>query len=120
MKTANKGIVLALIICAIVYAGIGTHPTPRGPQAGAAFAQNTPQKVVPIISVGSGVRVGGALVTAPNQATLNKVVAVGQLEGTFSDVARIRALIPVSSTNVVQNLTRVPGASVIGLVDIKI
>ncbi len=120
MRTALKGIMFLLIICAIVYAGISIQPAHKGMEMSTAIAQNVPQKIVPIISVGSGLRVGGALVTAPSQASLKRVVAVGQLEGNFQKSVRVRVLIPVSSQNVVQKITRVPGASVVGLVDIKI
>ena len=77
------------------------------------------QKVVPIISIGSGTRVGGALVTGAS-SQVRRVVAVGQLEGTFASAVRVRVMIPVSSTNFVRNITRVPGTSVAGLVDIKL
>ena len=83
--------------------------------------QDTPtsQKVVPIISVGSGLRVGGALVTG-SQSSLRQVVAVAQVEGQFGNAVRVRALIPVSTENVIQNIRRVPQTSVIGLVDIPL
>lgn len=77
------------------------------------------EKVVPIISVGSGIRVGGALVSGASNR-LSQVVAVAQLEGNFGNSVRVRALIPVSTTNVVQNIRRVPETSVIGLVDISL
>lgn len=77
------------------------------------------QKIVPIISIGSGTRVGGALV-AGAKSRLDKVVAVAQIEGKFGGSVRVRALVPVSTTNVVQNITRVPETAVIGLVDIKL
>ena len=77
------------------------------------------EKVVPIISVGSGTRIGGALVTGPRDR-LEEVVAVAQLEGNFGSSVRVRALIPVSSEDVVQEIKRVPQTSVIGLVDIRL
>lgn len=79
----------------------------------------TGQKIVPIISIGSGTRVGGALVSGA-KSRLDKVVAVAQIEGNFGGSVRVRALVPVSTTNVVQNITRVPETAVIGLVDIKL
>ncbi|MHB0913523.1 MAG: hypothetical protein ACYC2Y_08760 [Armatimonadota bacterium] len=84
-------------------------------------ASETPvgQKVVPIISVGRGVRVGGALVTGSRER-LAEVRAVAQIEGQFGNSVRVRVLVPVSTENVVQNISRVPETSVIGLVDIPL
>lgn len=79
----------------------------------------TAQKVVPIISVGQGVRVGGALVTG-SRARLDEVKAVAQVETQYQDVARIRILVPVSTEDVVQQIRRVPQTAVIGLVDIEL
>ena len=120
MKSTLKGILFLLLVCAIVYAGIGTQPTHDGLVIAKASAANAPQKIVPIISAGQGIRIGGALVTGVSKYSLNKVVAVVQLEGSFAKSVRVRALVPVSSVKVVQKITRVPGASVIGLVDIKL
>lgn len=131
MRTIFKGILFLLIVWAIMYPALSTHrglATPTFAEAASAQGmrttkvQNTsaPQKIVPIISVGSGLRLGGALVTGPNQSTLNRVVAVGQIDGNFNQSVRVRVLVPVSSQNVVQHISRVPGTSVIGLVDIKI
>jgi len=77
------------------------------------------EKVVPIISVGTGTRVGGALVTGPGES-LDRVTAVGQIEGTLGRSVRARALVPVSSEDVVREIRRVPQTSVIGLVDIRL
>ena len=89
--------------------------------SGAPAVIETPvaQKVVPIISVGKGTRIGGALV-AGSKSKLDEVVAVAQLEGQFGDAVRVRVLVPVSSEDVVRNISRVPETSVIGLVDIKL
>jgi hypothetical protein len=77
------------------------------------------EKIVPILSIGSGTRVGGAVVSG-DAARLGEVVAVAQVEGQFGNAVRVRILVPVSTTNVVQNIRRVPGTSVIGLVDIQL
>lgn len=77
------------------------------------------QKIVPIISIGKGTRVGGALVAGAS-SRLDQVVAVAQIEGTFGGSVRVRALVPVSTENVVSNIKRVPETAVIGLVDIKL
>ena len=77
------------------------------------------EKIVPILSVGAGTRVGGAVVSG-SADRLGQVVAVAQVEGQFGNAVRVRVLVPVSTTNVVQNIRRVPGTSVIGLVDIQL
>jgi hypothetical protein len=82
-------------------------------------AEPTSEKIVPIISVGQGTRIGGAQVTGPKNR-VSEVVAVAQIEGTFQSAVRIRVLVPVSSENVIQKISRVPQTSVTALVDIKI
>lgn len=77
------------------------------------------QKIVPIISIGQGLRVGAAVVAGPNYM-LDQVKAVAQLDGQFAGSVRVRVLVPVSTENVVSNIQRVPETSVIGLADIKL
>lgn len=77
------------------------------------------EKVVPIISVGSGTRIGGALVSG-NRDRIDDVRAVAQVEGTMGSSVRVRILVPVSTENVVQEIRRVPETSVTGLVDIRL
>ena len=77
------------------------------------------EKVVPIISVGTGTRVGGALVSG-SRTRLDEVVAVAQIEGQLGTAVRMRALVPVSAEDVVREIRRVPETSVIGLVDIRL
>lgn len=79
----------------------------------------TATKIVPIISVGSGLRIGGAQVTGPKEY-IAQVKAVAQIEGDFRDVVRARVLVPVSTEDIVQKLSRVPQTSVTALVDIKL
>lgn len=79
----------------------------------------TSEKIVPIISAGKGVRIGGAQVTGPRDR-VHEVVAVAQLEGDYQGAVRARVLVPVSSENVVENISRVPQTSVNALVDIKL
>ncbi len=84
----------------------------------ATSSEPTSQKIVPIISAGSGVRVGGAQVTGP-RSRVDDVVAVAQIEGSLGSI-RGRVLVPVSAQNVVQNISRVPQTSVTALVDIRL
>jgi hypothetical protein len=77
------------------------------------------EKVVPIVSIGSGTRIGGALVTG-SKDKVDEVRAVAQVEGDFGSSVRVRILVPVSTEDVVKEIRRVPETSVIGLVDIKL
>ena len=77
-------------------------------------------KVVPILSVGNkGNAVGIAQVQGP-KVDVDKVVAVAQPEFTFLGELRLRAMIPVSSKNVVENIRAVPNVGVSGIVDIRL
>lgn len=74
-------------------------------------------KVVPIISVGSGKYVGAVQVVGP-KSQVDKVQAVGQLEGSFNNIARAKALIPLATKDVT-NLNRVQGVGVSAMIDLK-
>ena len=78
-------------------------------------------KVVPIlsISIGSSSAVGAAQVTGPKYL-LDKVQAVAAPEVKFLGEIGIRALIPVSSKNVIQDIRKVDGVGVSGIVDLKL
>lgn len=76
-------------------------------------------KAVPAISAGDGIRLGMVVVAGPEKQ-VEQVKAVAVLEGDFKDVARFRALIPVSVEDVGKNISRVPHTAVIGLIDWKI
>lgn len=108
--------------------GIGLLVDRFGPEINKAFnkiqdfdaseAQLT--KVVPILSVsGKGKNIGAAQVMGPRSAVA-KVTAVAQVETDFARVVRLRAMIPVESKNVVNNIRRVKGVGVSGLIDVKI
>ena len=75
-------------------------------------------KVVPIISAGKGVHIGAVQVTGP-VASVNRVKAVAQVEGSFSR-ARVRVLIPVDTVNPVASPSRVQGVGVSALVDLRL
>lgn len=74
-------------------------------------------KVVPIISVGSGKYVGAVQVIGP-KSQVDKVQAVGQLEGSFNNIARAKALIPLATKDIT-NLNRVQGVGVSAMIDLK-
>lgn len=75
-------------------------------------------KVVPIISAGRGVYLGAAQVAGP-QTMVKKVKAVAQLEGKFSEF-RVKALIPVDTTNPAAKPSRIRGVGVTGLIDVNL
>lgn len=79
-------------------------------------------KVVPILSAGIASRqaIGAAQVMGP-KTLVDKVQAVAQLEqDLFGREIKIRAMVPVSSTDVVKNIRKVDGVGVSGIVDLKL
>ena len=74
-------------------------------------------KVVPIISVGKGAKVGAAQVIG-DKDKVAKVKAVAQLEGSLHKI-RFKALIPIESFDVT-HLKRVYGVGLSALVDYKL
>ncbi len=83
-------------------------------------------KVVPILSIGVGVDsaggsyIGAAQVQGP-KAQVDKVEAVAQIEGAFSNLVRLKGLVPVDSLNPIPgNLHRVYGVGVTALVDFRL
>ncbi|AIE85198.1 hypothetical protein [Fimbriimonas ginsengisoli] len=85
-----------------------------------SFATTT--KVVPIISAGIDSRkaIGAAQVMGPRDK-VDQVQAVAQLDqDIFGREIKIRAMIPISSKEVVQDIKRVEGVGVSGIVDLKL
>ena len=76
-------------------------------------------KVVPIVSIGSGTRIGAAQVGGVTKAAVDRTKAEGQLEGTFSRV-RAKALIPIDSENPLKQFKRVQGVGVTAIIDVKL
>jgi hypothetical protein len=79
-------------------------------------------KVVPIISIGLGKSSAiGAAQVIGTRAQVQKVEAVAQPEADlFGREIRIRALIPVSSKDVIKNIRKVDGVGISGIVDLKL
>lgn len=75
-------------------------------------------KVVPIISVGAGTRVGAAQVQGPTDR-VDKVRGVGQLETRIGGI-RGKMLLPVSTTTPTADVKRIKGVGVSALIDFKI
>lgn len=76
-------------------------------------------KVVPILSIGSGTRIGAAQVGAETKTALDRTKAVGQLEGEFQSI-RAKALIPIDSENPIKQFKRVKGVGVTAIIDVKL
>ncbi len=76
-------------------------------------------KVVPILSIGSGTRVGAAQVGANTKTAIDNTKAVAQLEGEFKSI-RAKALIPIDSENPIKQFKRVKGVGVTAIIDVKL
>jgi hypothetical protein len=83
-------------------------------------------KVVPILSVGIGISspggayIGAAQVSGPEEAVA-AVQAVAQIEATFSNTVRVKALVPIDSlTPLPGSFRRVDGVGVTAIIDVRI
>jgi hypothetical protein len=82
-------------------------------------------KVVPILSIAIGIGnptnayIGAAQVSGP-RAAVERVEAVAELEGNFSGVFLIKALVPVDNLKPWEALRRVPGVGVSAIIEIRI
>ncbi len=85
------------------------------------FSGNQATKVVPMVSLGQGAYAGAAQV-AGDQGQLDKVKAVGVLEGEFmGHQFRARALVPIDTDNPTKGgVHRVEGVGVSAIIDIKV
>jgi hypothetical protein len=127
MGTAGAALFGDIITDLLKIGGVGLVVDRFGPDINKAI--NTVQgfksdeaqmtKVVPILSVGQGKYVGAVQVMGPKSA-VQKVKAVAQVETKFAGTVRLKAMIPVESKNVVENIRRVPGVGISGIVDLKL
>jgi hypothetical protein len=76
-------------------------------------------KVVPIVSLGSGTRIGAAQVAGP-KGTVDQCQAVAQIEVTFMGRMRVKILVPIDSLNPLQRFRRVQGVGVSAVIDYKL
>ncbi|MEG1824502.1 MAG: hypothetical protein RRY12_08895 [Cloacibacillus sp.] len=76
-------------------------------------------KVVPIVSLGDGTRIGAAQVGATTQDAIDRTKAVAQIEGNFQSV-HATALIPIDSTNPLQRFRRVKGVGVTAIINVQL
>lgn len=106
--------------------GVGAAVKQFGPEINKAInnltkhkdTRNNSTKVVPILSVGRGRgAIGAAQVMGP-VSRLEGVGAVAQLEGEIFGEFRIRAYIPIKGD--INNLQRVDGVGVSGILDLKL
>ncbi|MHA2621096.1 MAG: hypothetical protein V2G42_06085 [bacterium JZ-2024 1] len=77
------------------------------------------KRIVPVVSLGDGVRIGAVQITGP-KSYAHQVKAVVLLEGDYKDVVRFRVLIPIKTERVIQQMERVPFVAVTGIVDLKV
>lgn len=101
--------------------GGGTGAT-GGSTAGGAWTPSEPydDKVVPIISVLEGVRIGAARVNGP-RSKIDQVNAVAQLETHFQDFLEIDIYVPITTNRPGPGgLDRVQEVGVTGLLDIRL
>ena len=77
-------------------------------------------KVVPIVSFGSGTRIGAAQVAGPRGEAVERTKAVAQLETTFQDRLRVKILVPIDSENPLQRFNRVQGVGVSAIIDVRL
>ena len=110
--------------------GVGAAVKQFGPQINSAVNKLTSHtdtklmttKVVPIISAGIASRqaIGAAQVMGPKDK-VDQVQAVAQLQqDILGREIQIRAMIPISSKDVIKDIKRVEGVGVSGIVDLKL
>lgn len=110
--------------------GVGAAVKQFGPQINGAINKLTSHhdsremttKVVPILSAGIASRqaIGAAQVMGPRDK-VEQVTAVAQLEqDILGREVKIRAMVPVSSQDVIRDIKRVEGVGVSGIVDLKL
>jgi hypothetical protein len=76
-------------------------------------------KYVPILSAGTGVRLGMAQVTGPER-NVDTVKGVAEIEADWKGQARARLYVPISDLNVTRGIHRVPRVGVSGLADVRL
>ncbi len=76
-------------------------------------------KIVPIVSVGLGKRIGIARVNGP-QSKVNQVQAVAQLETKYRDQLDVEIYVPISTKVPGRTLARIQGVGVTGVGDLRI
>jgi len=88
------------------------------PEAGWQSPEPYKNKIVPIVSVLEGIRIGVARINGP-QSAVDQVQAVAQLETHYRDMVEIDVYVPISTKVPGQTLARVQGVGVTGLGDYR-
>ncbi|MCD6359850.1 MAG: hypothetical protein J7M38_03230 [Armatimonadetes bacterium] len=106
-----------------IYIAMGEEPRPAETTAETS-GEWTPSepyrdKIVPVVSLLRGVRVGAARVNGPASRVRN-VEAVAQLETDFRDVLEIDVYVPITTRSPGKSLDRVQGVGVTALGDLKL
>ncbi|MDO4988434.1 MAG: hypothetical protein Q4E17_05365 [Synergistes sp.] len=76
-------------------------------------------KVVPIVSIGDGTRIGAAQVGATTKDAINRTQAVAQIEGKYESI-KATALVPIDQLNVLKGFRRVKGVGVTAIISVQI
>lgn len=108
--------------CNLIYIALGEEPRPV--ETTDDTGEWTPEepyrdKIVPILSVLSGVRVGAARVNGP-ESRVRYVQAVAQVETNFRRVLEIDVYVPVSTSTPGRGFDRVQGVGVTALGDLRL
>ncbi len=109
--------------------GVGAAVSKFGPDINKAInkldghtdSRTITTKVVPILTVGLSTRnaIGAAQVMGP-KSKVDQVKAVAQLDQDILGGIKIRAMIPVSTEKIVQDVKRIEGVGISGIVDLKL
>ncbi len=76
-------------------------------------------KIVPIISIGEGKRIGVARINGPS-SKVAQVQAVAQLETSYKDMLDIEIYVPISTKVPGRTLSRIQGVGVTGVGDLRL
>ncbi len=76
-------------------------------------------KIVPLLSIGEGKRIGIARINGPSSAVA-QVQAVAQLETSYKNTLDVEVYIPISTKVPGQTLSRIQGVGVTGVGDLRI
>ena len=110
---------VAGLAAALAWQGWGSAGAGSRAVGATAVHEETRTKIVPILTLGSGSRVGLAQVAGP-VSRVDEVKAVAQIDTDYKDAARIRILVPIATEGIVSNLHRVPQVSITGEAGIKL
>jgi hypothetical protein len=76
-------------------------------------------KVVPIVSLGDGTRIGAAQIGGQDKNEVARTQAVARLQGNFNKIG-VSAMIPIDQLNPLQGFKRVQGVGVTAIIDVRL